>query len=50
MTDQNPEQPRGRAYWVPNVANPSAPTAAELASGIPIGEVVSASVLQFVPP
>lgn len=47
MTDRDPKQPRGRAYWVPQLANPDAPTAAELASGIPIGEVVCDG-LQFV--
>lgn len=34
------EKPKARIFWVPIVRNGEAPTAAELAAGVPLGEVV----------
>lgn len=56
--DDNPEDrlskalertadPVTRAFWVPQVANPDEPTDAELALGVPIGELVDDGI-QFV--
>lgn len=42
MTDQ----PHMRISWVPQVADPKAPTAEELAAGVPLGDVVDDG-LQF---
>lgn len=40
------EEPKSRIFWVPRVRDPEAPTAAELAAGVPLGEVVDDG-LQF---
>ncbi|MEV7805018.1 hypothetical protein AB0O28_18915 [Microbispora sp. NPDC088329] len=36
MSEQNPEQPRTRIYWVPHAKDSAAPTAEELAAGVPL--------------
>ena len=40
------EKPKRRIFWVPQISNPEAPTADELAAGIPLGEAVDDG-LQF---
>lgn len=34
------EEPKVRIFWVPQIRDPEAPTADELAAGVPLGEVV----------
>jgi hypothetical protein len=34
------DHPRKRLYWVPQVRDPAAPTAEEIAAAVPLGDVV----------
>lgn len=48
MNEQDPEPPQTRISWVPHVKNPAAPTAEELAAGVPLdGWAVVDDGLQF---